>query len=334
MTAYRDKLGPIPMENFDNDPPFVPSEQVEKVAGSVLDYLRENHPKPTDSNKSVVVERESEWDESEHPRDEGGRFTGGGSGGSSSDSGGGLTVDDFEKGGVKIHAKIAESPNKVKDFIEQWQSEIGMAPAAFKESFLGGVHSNMTVRHDFERDSDTGKIIKNDIKIGGLLLDENGNMVGEYTRILNMVDREAESAYLNVNPGLQGKGIAKEVLRGNIDTYKKLDIGVVKTFANIDVGAYAWAKYGYVPDESSWRRLQSDLEIEVSAMSGVGIPSKAADGLLELIYSSEPKALWAIADSPYGKELLTGTDISWYGTLDIDDKESMQRFDAYISSKK
>jgi hypothetical protein len=46
MADYKSKLGPIPPENFDNDPRFVPPEELEKTAGTVLDRLRKKLAKP------------------------------------------------------------------------------------------------------------------------------------------------------------------------------------------------------------------------------------------------------------------------------------------------
>jgi len=52
------------------------------------------------------------------------------------------------------------------------------------------------------------------------------------------------------------------------------------------------------------------------------------DALMKLARSSDPKALWAIADSAQGKQLLLGT--SWSGVLDLKDKQSIDRFNAYV----
>jgi hypothetical protein len=58
----------------------------------------------------------------------------------------------------------------------------------------------------------------------------------------------------------------------------------------------------------------------------------ATDDLTRLAASSNPKAVWAIADNPKGKDLLLGTD--WYGELNLNDKESMDRFNAYVGKAK
>ena len=60
----------------------------------------------------------------------------------------------------------------------------------------------------------------------------------------------------------------------------------------------------------------------------VEVTDEQHDGLMKLARSSDPKALWAIADSEKGKELLLGT--SWSGVLNLKDKQTMDRFNAYV----
>jgi hypothetical protein len=90
-------------------------------------------------------------------------------------------------------------------------------------------------------------------------------------------------------------------------------------------------------DKYRWARDNGELpEIEVESdeePEPVDIGDKtAADALKHLANSSDPKALWQIADSKYGKQLLLGTD--WSGALDLHDKETMDRFNAYVGKGK
>ena len=36
---YRSKLGPIPPDHFDNDPPFKPDSEIDMAPGSLYDHL-------------------------------------------------------------------------------------------------------------------------------------------------------------------------------------------------------------------------------------------------------------------------------------------------------
>ena len=48
--------------------------------------------------------------------------------------------------------------------------------------------------------------------------------------------------------GQQQGGLAKDLLRGSFEEYERLDVHEVKVHANIDIGGYAWAKFGFKTD--------------------------------------------------------------------------------------
>ena len=96
-----------------------------------------------------------------------------------------------------------------------------------------------------------------------------------------------------------------------------------------DMGArdrYRWAsRSGNLPSY--------DLEEDPEAPKLAVLPPAETDAdLIKLAQSSNPKAIWAIADSPKGKQLLLNSD--WNGVLNLKDKESMDRFNAYVGKKK
>jgi hypothetical protein len=79
----------------------------------------------------------------------------------------------------------------------------------------------------------------------------------------------------------------------------------------------------------SWARDNGELPEETS---GTGeIDESDAQELRELADDSDPKALWAIADSEHGKDVLLNSD--WVGVLDLHDSETMARFNAYVNKK-
>jgi hypothetical protein len=84
-------------------------------------------------------------------------------------------------------------------------------------------------------------------------------------------------------------------------------------------------------DRFTWAR--DNDAIPTGETEGTGeIDSDDAETLRDLIQSSDPKAIWAIADSDAGKKLLLGSD--WYGKIDFNDPESMERFNAYVGKTK
>lgn len=133
------------------------------------------------------------------------------------------------------------------------------------------------------------------------------------TRTLNFETKTASNDYFRLMPNLQAKNIGKNFLRECIDFYRLAKMEKVKVHANIDIGGYAWARYGFVPTQRSWDSLRKQI---------------VDPDLRDIVSNPNPKAMWALADHPKGKRVLLGTD--WAGVLDLKDPESLARFYAYV----
>ena len=145
---------------------------------------------------------------------------------------------------------------------------------------------------------------------------------------------------LQLHPDAQGKGIAKKLMREAMDLYADMGIKRVDLLANIDTGAYAWARYGFVPRERVWFRLRDIINAKfvkwqrVAISEHTPISSDDVARLNKILHSTDPKAIWQLADfeaggEKIGKELMMGE--TWPGSLDLNDKESMARFHAYVN---
>jgi hypothetical protein len=211
-----------------------------------------------------------EWDEGKHPRvpagsPDGGQFGSGGGGSegaSTSKPGGGkkkVSKQDFDK------AKVTLPNDKASQdaFIEKWNDKVGVDPATFKSNFMGGLDGPMKLS------GGSGKI-----DIDGEIHDSDGKTLGTFTRNINLDSKSAYSAYFKLNKSATKGDIGKKMLAGNVETYKNLGIEKLTVTANIDVGGYAWAKYGYVPTASAWSELRSDLERKLTGGSSSSRPHR------------------------------------------------------------
>lgn len=173
-----------------------------------------------------------------------------------------LSAEDFEKD--KIGLPFANRKKEVDKFVEQWDKVVGVAPAEFKNQFLGGIDATMNIRT-----IDDGNIWE----IKGSIL-KNGTAIGSYTREIDLERRTAESSYFKLNGSYTGakgdKPYGKILLAGNVAVYQKMGIDTLKVYANIDVGGYAWAKYGYVPTRSSWDELSNLISRKLGSGSSSG----------------------------------------------------------------
>lgn len=161
-----------------------------------------------------------------------------------------------------------------------------------------------------------------------------------------------EHASFKISEKKQGKNIAKKIMRKHFAEYKKMGVDKITLFANVDVGAYAWAKYGFTPKKSEWERIKPAIQKKIDKFgapnSGLAIKFKtpedqqlATDTISKILASDDPKSMWKLADlnmpvqqwyddTTLGKAMLIGMGHAWDGELDMHDKEATDRFTNYV----
>ena len=226
-----------------------------------------------------------EWDESKHPRvpaggPDGGEF-GPGGGGAAAKPGGGKSKkpakkEDFTKAKISFgrlteggsDAAKAEAEQR---FIDRWNEKVGLDPAEFKTGFMGGNEGTMTISAGYG----------SKINIRGEIQTADAKALGTYDRELDLDKKSAYSAYFKLERSATKHDIGKKMLAGNVDTYQKLGIEKVAVTANIDVGGYAWAKYGYVPTQDAWNSLRGSLERKLGGGISGTSTSNRGDNTIE-----------------------------------------------------
>lgn len=125
------------------------------------------------------------------------------------------------------------------------------------------------------------------------------------------------------------------------------------------MGAYAWARIGFMPEQKDWNSLKDELGkrldfIEQHPPQKEGLlPYTYIDALRKALASDDPKSYWFIVDqehSCYGTslgKLLTlplkelpesfsrpgaeaglRSELTWHGFLDLNDSDCARRFEA------
>ncbi|WP_158043387.1 hypothetical protein [Skermanella pratensis] len=164
----------------------------------------------------------------------------------------------------------------------------------------------------------------------------------------------------------QGGGIGRQVLKAQFDEYEKMGVARVAVHANIDVGGYAWARFGFVPTQKSWDSMRKSLKATISLSQYEPIdnpktdeerdynaqvkrarelldngPVKLSDWhkrrVMKMLNDPDPKAIWKVADARIGgrnigKELLMNT--YWNGEIRLADPDAMARFNHYTGRSK
>lgn len=136
--------------------------------------------------------------------------------------------------------------------------------------------------------------------------------------------------------GTQGAGGSKALFRTSVGVYDVLGVKRVDVFADISVGGYCWAKYGFKCSQNDWDDLRDRFQRKVST----GVLTNSADGstyplapevkdkLERILADPNPYALHQLADTvvggqKIGADLLLGTN--WHGSLDLTDDYQRRR---------
>lgn len=115
---------------------------------------------------------------------------------------------------------------------------------------------------------------------------------------------------LEIAPQFQGKGISSIVNRAGVAILEKLGGTSIAVHANLDMGAYAWLRKGFVPTEPSWRKLIQSMR------SANRIEPDLVDRLA--LMSMEELKVFVLTDE-FKVYKTAMTDLDWHGTADISD---------------
>ena len=173
------------------------------------------------------------------------------------------------------------------------------------------------------------------------LRDDRGMRVGAMNRVFHHPvggPASVSHASFTLNQPNQGKHLARQILGESISFYESQGFHEVDVHAGLDVGGYAWAKYGFLPVDA--RETQTLLQALRPKLARLSLEPAVRSKVETLLTSQDPQSLWAIADleTPVevdgrnlslGKALLLGE--WWQGRLDLEDAAVRERFRAYVS---
>ena len=129
-----------------------------------------------------------------------------------------------------------------------------------------------------------------------------------------------------------GQGACKALFRTSLGVYKSLGISRIDVYANIDVGGYAWAKYGFKVTQHEWNSMRARFKDRIPS----GISAAGRVRLLTVLNDPNPLANFVLSDFMdgevnIGKKFLLG--MNWHGTLDLKDAFLSRRCMTYITPR-
>jgi hypothetical protein len=185
------------------------------------------------------------------------------------------------------------------------------------------------------------------LHLRGYLRDpDSGRSVAEVSRSIRPTEGGAYHGLLDINPDFQGTA-GPRILRGQIDTYHAMGLDHVGVHAASSGGpgghyggAYAWAKYGFLPDQNSWNQIRRTMINNLDGGYVVPADRSYIPHIRNILMDPNPRAIWELSDvnTPttdgykYGKAALLNT-LGWSGYLHLNDSASMERFNEFITRK-
>jgi GNAT superfamily N-acetyltransferase len=235
-----------------------------KYLATAQEFYRLNPQIERDDAKLMLTVR---WDESQHPREPAGTSTGGqfahGGGGDHhpvaapppAPATAAVTWADFGKAGINFD----DSANSHREaFTKAWNENVKMSPDEYKHIALGGMQGRIRLGYS----TNTHKMVT-----VGHLTNAAGDDIGKQQFTLNFVDKSASGDWLELKHSDQGHGIAKKLLSSQIEMAQKLGLDRIELTAGLSTGGYAWAKFGMVPDRTSWRSLSATIRQRLTQQS-------------------------------------------------------------------
>lgn len=143
---------------------------------------------------------------------------------------------------------------------------------------------------------------------------------------------ECHHSIFKLDPALQGKGISKQVFAKLYTEYQRMGVDELTVDANLDVGGYTWAKYGFAVDRATAKDFAKMFA------SRFAYHPDALEKKIKEFYKTHdktehiPMQLLADAAGSRAKDFLLGT--GWEGTLDLHNPEQVAIWEEYLGLRK
>jgi len=142
--------------------------------------------------------------------------------------------------------------------------------------------------------------------------------------MLHKGQRTVKHEYFKIPKDLQGKGISKKVFQALYEQYQNAKVERIEVFANIDIGGYTWARYGFSFKNEVDRRMI--VNRAQRAFSGKTLD--AFNAFWATVKDVPVFPLQAFTQTPWGKKVLLGSN--WDGYIDLTDANQRTLFENYL----
>lgn len=220
--------------------------------------------------------------------------------------------------GTGVKTRVLERGAGVR---KAWKDIIAMPPKAYFQELLGGTGLQVGTLY-VSYNAKTKRL-----RYSAALVTPDGSHAGWLDRHFYTNEEGAltvEHHMFELERALQGRGIAKQVFRNAVSQYGRMGVSRIDNQAALGAGGSVWPKFGFLPyDKTVWKSLKAQITTRIA-----GLPGPVRTAYTKLLDSNHPLALWAIADSKYGDQVLRGTN--YWSKIELGNKDQMRRLRAYI----
>ena len=202
----------------------------------------------------------------------------------------------------------------------EWKRRMGQTPRAYFQELLHGTGLTVGVL----------KVVRTkagELKYDAWLTKPDGSHAGWLERAFHDDERGfpvVEHKSFTLARDLQGKGIAKQVMRNAWAQYDRMGLAEVRAHSALGAGGLVWLKFGFLPhDKVIWQDLKRQIDSRIYKL-----PVAARVAYRKILQSDDPRTAWVIADSKYAHQLLERTN--YHSTFSFGNAAQRRRFRAYV----
>lgn len=143
--------------------------------------------------------------------------------------------------------------------------------------------------------------------------------------------RKVDHYYFSLDDSAQGKGYSKQIFRELFRQYENADVDIINVEANIDVGGYAWARYGFRAYKKHIGSVINKARDIVRFKLRTEEEMKDFYDFMSQYGDDDIVPMEQLAAKPYGMAVLKGSN--WKGFLDMKDPVQVQIYKDYLNLK-
>jgi len=195
-----------------------------------------------------------------------------------------------------------DSKKGIIEFEKNFKNQI----KGFNIAELDSDLNNIISKHQIEAETFSKELLVYKDQVQIILKGFHNGDAFELKRVFS--DKMVEHNLFLVPEEIQGKGFAKDILKTFYKQYQKSGIKNIEIYANIDVGGYAWGRYGFQA------QIDDVATILQKYTRNYGEFANEANLIFDTWLEQNPNAthfpMNLLADADFGKDLLLGKSSS------------------------